>query len=83
MAFFIRFFVSLLLFISNCESLCQLRFRYSKVCRFYNYQSENCSPFDIELCEVIKTTYKEFRCPYYDCVSKFVLMTNPYSFVYK
>ena len=57
MALFCQIFLWFSLF-ASLDADCQLRFRYSKVCRYYDYRF--CSPFDTETCEVVKTTYKEF-----------------------
>ncbi len=53
----------------SVHCFCTLRFRYSKVCRYYDYRY--CAPAQTENCKIVKTTYKDFRCPYYDCVSNF------------
>jgi hypothetical protein len=47
---------------------CRLYFRYANTCLFYNYDKPNCFQWDTTNCRISKRTFKEPRCPFYNCM---------------
>jgi len=57
---------------NNFEEKCQLRFRFARICNFYDFHSsraiENgCHPTNLIACDVIKVKKLESKCPFYEC----------------
>lgn len=55
---------------SDCELECDLYFQFSKVCNRFDYKDKLCFPWDSSLCKVVKTTYNDYKCPTFYCVSQ-------------
>ena len=49
--------------------LCDISFKFDKVCRRVKLNRHCQPPFDIENCDIWKTTYNDRKCPVYNCVS--------------
>ena len=54
---------------NNLVQKCQLRLSFQRVCHHYKPHEQCRPPFQIDLCQRIKTTYNERKCPLYLCVS--------------
>ncbi len=48
---------------------CDVYYRFTKVCDRFDYDDKYCFEWDTSLCNVAKTTYNDYRCPTYLCVS--------------
>lgn len=40
---------------------------FKGVCHFYDFDSKNCKPYQLNLCEIFRTTFDEPQCPVYEC----------------
>ena len=47
---------------------CVLSLKFEKVCHFYKFDNV-CTPWNTTLCQKLRTTRNEFKCPKYKCVS--------------
>ena len=54
---------------NNLSQNCELRLKFQRVCNHYKPQPECRPPSQVDLCQRIKTTYNERKCPFYICVS--------------
>jgi len=55
-------------FALNEDIKCEVSYKFSKICKFYNVDSPSCDKLNLSSCEVTKTSYKERKCPTYFCV---------------
>ena len=48
---------------------CDLFYHFARVCHRFDYGNNFCNEWDTTLCDIVKTTYNDYRCPTYICVS--------------
>lgn len=66
---------------NNLSQNCELRLKFQRVCNHYKPQPECRPPSQVDLCQRIKTTYNERKCPFYICVSLEGVFLNDVTFL--
>ncbi len=57
----------------NCKTI----YTFSKVCHHYKFElGQECVPWNLTSCKKLKTTYNQFKCPKYICVSFLLWYVN-------
>jgi len=60
---------------NNFDEKCQLKFRFARICHFYDFHSSSaiengCHPTNLIACPIIKVKKLESKCPVYECKVK-------------
>jgi hypothetical protein len=56
-------------FVVSNEWNCDVYFQFAKVCDRFDFNGDFCHQWDTSQCEILKTSYNDYRCPTYLCVS--------------
>ena len=51
----------------NWESLCEVTFTQELECIYFDFDNDQCLPYDVTNCHILSIEYNSLYCPTYNC----------------